>query len=120
MPFLRRKSGGWEPRVPKRQVVLMKAGGKPGNSSPLGAPKEVAARLADFNTAPDGSGAGGTSGMVVLHGPGMVVEYPVALEEVNQAMVTLTDDSIAWPVLMRLCKKLGWCMMDMESGRMFG
>lgn len=104
----------------KRQVVLMMAGNKPGVVSPMGTPKEVASRLADFNTAPDGSGAGGSSGMIVLHGPGMVVEYPTGLEEVNQAMVTLVDDSIAWPVLMRLCKKLGWCMMDMETGRKFG
>ena len=104
----------------KRQVVLMRAGGRPGNVSPLGTPKDVAAILAEFNTAPDGSGAGGASGMVVLHGPGMVVEYPVGLEEISQAMVTLTDDSIAWPVLMRLGKKLGWCMQDMESGRTFG
>jgi hypothetical protein len=98
----------------------MRAGGKPGNTSPLGTPRDVASILAEFNTAPDGSGAGGTSGMTVLHGPGMVVEYAAALEEVNQAMVTLTDDSIAWPVLMRLCKRQGWCMQDMESGRTFG
>lgn len=106
--------------MPKRQVVLMKAGGRPGNLSPLGSPKDVASTLAEFNTAPDGSRAGGASGMTVLHGPGMVVEYPTGLDEISQAMVTLTDDSIAWPVLMRLCKKLGWCMQDMESGRTFG
>jgi hypothetical protein len=106
--------------VAKRQVVLMAGGGRPGEVVPLGTPKEVAAHLAKFNTAPDGSGAGGSSGMNVLHGPGLVVEYPTALEEVNQAMVTVVDDSIAWPVLTRLCKKMGWCMMDMESGRRFG
>lgn len=104
----------------KRQVVLMRAGNRPGQMSPMGTPGDVAAHLAVFNTAPDGSSRGETAGMAVLHGPGMVVEFPMGLDEVSQAMVTLTDDSIAWPVLMRLCKKLGWCMVDSESGRTFG
>jgi predicted dinucleotide-binding enzyme len=56
----------------------------------------------------------------LLHGPGMIVELATAQDPVQQAMVTVTDDDIAWPVLSRLCKAVGWKMVDVETGRMFG
>jgi len=121
--------------VGKRQILLVRSapgggdadapragGGARGAGAlelePLGSPREVTRRLAEFNTAPDGTAR--SDGLVVLHGPGMVVEYPGALEEVAQAVVTLIEEDIAFPVLMRVCKTLGWKMMDPESGRVFG
>jgi hypothetical protein len=86
---------------------------------PLGTADEVVARLAPFNTAPDG-GAAGSLGTVTLHGPGMVVLMPTTQKSITQLIASLTDEEIALPVLMRACKSLGWAMMDMETGRTFG
>lgn len=97
-----------------RQLALMKAG-TPG---PLGTFKEVRDALARFNTAPDGSKA--SMGLHRLHAPGFVVEIPTAVEEIQQAMVTMNEEEIAWPVLQRICRELKWKMVDLESGRSFG
>ncbi|MBX3388207.1 MAG: hypothetical protein KF691_01985 [Phycisphaeraceae bacterium] len=120
----------------KRQIVLMKgsltgvaalaAGARAtparqdGSNGPMGTVKEVKEVLAHYNTAPDGSPRSASLGTEMLHGPGLVVELPVNQEEVTQALVTVIDDDIAWPVLSRLCKAAGWKMMDVETGRVFG
>jgi len=41
-------------------------------------------------------------------------------DPVNQILVSLVEDSVAWPVLTRICRVLGWKMMDPSSGRTFG
>jgi hypothetical protein len=87
--------------------------------SPLGAIAEVMSALAEFNTGIDGTPDRGT-GVRLLHGPGYVVEVPTSLDPVSQVLVTINDEDIAMSVLFRLCKKLGWRMTDMETGRTFG
>ena len=89
-------------------------------TGPLGTAREVKETLARFNTAPDGSARSASLGTEILHGPGMVVEIACGSGDVQQAMVTVTDDDVAWPVLSRLCKAVGWRMMDVETGRLFG
>lgn len=103
----------------KRQIVLMRPGGAPGESEPLGSLREVLKALSLFNTAPDGS-VRKMAAMEVAHGPGMVVEMPALTPQVTQAMVTVTDEEIAFPVLSRLCRGNGWTMVDLETGRSFG
>jgi len=97
--------------------------GKAGGMTPLGSVREVVTYLSSYNTSPDGSGASGMGenvGIGFMYGPGFIVEVPVATEEVNQLMVTITDEDFAWAVLMRMCRQLQWKMMDPESGRTFG
>jgi hypothetical protein len=91
----------------------------PGAAAPLGTLREVRERLANFNTSTDGAPGKGM-GTEILYGPGMVVELPTSIEPVAQAIATVSDEEIAWPVLMRICKTLRWRLMDMESGRVFG
>ena len=86
---------------------------------PLGSEGEFIAALAPFNTAPDGAPQRQV-GMHVLHGPGIVIEYPDNQDEINQAMLTVIDQDVAWPVLVRICRTLGWKMQDIESGQVFG
>ena len=83
----------------------------------LGTLQEIVEQLRPFNTAPDGSSPAG-----VLYGPGIVVQLPMVGEDdaVNQLLVTLNDESAAWPVLERMCRALQWKMMDPQSGRTFG
>jgi len=106
----------------KKQIVLIKPADPAARNTaaglkPLGSLKQVREALADFNTAPDGGKA--RLGTEVLHGPGIVLEISTGQDEINQAMVTVLDDDIAWPVLSRICKSLGWKMMDIESGRIY-
>lgn len=104
----------------KRQIVLMaKRPAGSGDMTPLGSADDVVAKLAPFNTAPDG-GSPGSLGTVTLHGPGMMVLMPTTQKTIAQLIANLTDEEIALPVLMRLCKALGWTMVDMETGRTFG
>lgn len=88
--------------------------------SPLGSHTQVKDALSKYNTAPDGTPRSKTAGTEVLHGPGMIVEIPTTTDLVQQAMVTMTDDDIAWPVLERACRQLKWKLVDLETGRSFG
>jgi hypothetical protein len=99
-------------------MVLMKASDKPGASGgPLGSSRVIKDALALFNTAVDGGPGNGST--EVLHGPGLFLEMPMNQPEIQQAMITVTDDDIAWPVLSKACRKLGWTMVDLETGRAF-
>ncbi len=90
-----------------------------GGAAPLGSMRRVEELLSPFNTAPDG-GPTGSMGTKRLYGPGMVIDLPTGQDEVTQALVTMVEEDIAWPVLSRLCKVLKWKMVDLESGRSFG
>ena len=85
---------------------------------PIGSADRVLSLLAPYNTAPDGGPPG--LGTVTLHGPGMTVLMPTTQKTITQLIAHLNEEEIAMPVLMRLCKTLGWTMMDMETGRTFG
>lgn len=107
--------------MPIRQVILFKPidpGMPAGGMSDLGSLGRVVASLEPFNIAPDGS-IGSALGTVTLHGPGLVVDLPSSTDELTQVMVTVVEDETAWPVLARMCRELGWKMMDTETGRTF-
>lgn len=85
---------------------------------PLGSAREVKELLAQFNTREDGS----SDGVGVLHGPGIIAQLPMVGPDdpVMQLMVTMHDEDMAWAVLPRVCRALGWKMMDPRTGRTFG
>lgn len=104
----------------RRQLALMRgASAGEGGVAPLGTLRQVLDELSRFNTAPDGSPGDGM-GLCRLHGPGMVLDVPASGENISQAMVTITEEEMAWPVLARICKELRWKMVDLETGRAFG
>lgn len=107
--------------MPKRQVILTPAADPAGESdATLGTPAQVIARLARYNTAPDGAPAKSPAPLVVFYGPGFLAEMPTSERDVRQVMVTMTDDDFAFPVLIRLCREQRWTMIDAETGRRFG
>ncbi|HBS28547.1 MAG TPA: hypothetical protein DEB06_03630 [Phycisphaerales bacterium] len=112
-----------------RQIVLVKLlSGEEGeddapsvlNAIPLGTYEQVVDALSAFNTTPDGSNSAESFG--VLYGPGLLIQMPMVgpKDPVMQAAVSLQEEDIAWTVLARICKRLGWKMMDPGSGRTFG
>jgi hypothetical protein len=106
----------------KRQLVLyLPKDPEDANAgtTPLGSEGEFIAALAPFNTAPDGS-PHRSVGTQILHGPGIVIEYTDTQDEINQAILTVVDQDVAWPVLVRICRTLGWKMQDIDSGQVFG
>jgi hypothetical protein len=106
--------------MPKRQFVFTLPAPRPGEAAPpLGTPAALVGALSAFNTAPDG-GPSKALGTQRLHGPGFVVDIPDGQPQITQAMITVTEEDTAWPVLVRICKSLGWKMVDLESGRSFG
>lgn len=88
------------------------------NTISMGASADVAGQLAAFNTMPDGD----AETRNVLYGPGIVVSLPMGGPDdpVNQLLVSINEDDIAWPVLVRMCRTYDWRMMDPKSGRTFG
>ena len=106
----------------KRQIVLIRPDRdhSDGSMPPLGSLQSVQETLGAVNTACDGSDGSAETGIIVMHGPGFVVEIASGIDPVSQAMVTLDDEDTAWPVLMLLCTRAKWAMMDLETGRTFG
>jgi hypothetical protein len=102
----------------RRQLVII-GPEKAGSPAPLGSRRQVVECLSGYNTSPDGAARENT-GTEFLYGPGMTVEIATSSDLVNQAIATISDDEIALPVLMKMCKALSWKLMDIESGRVFG
>ncbi len=90
------------------------------NSVPLGTYDSIIDDLRPFNTSPDGSNSPETFG--VMYGPGLIMQLPMVdgSDPVMQLAVSMHEEDLAWPVLMRVCKRLGWKMMDPATGRTFG
>lgn len=86
----------------------------------LGTYRQVLRQLEPYNTGPDGSKNPENIG--VLYGPGLTVQMPMVGPDdpVMQVAVSLTEEDIAFPVLSRICRGLGWKLMDPTSGRTFG
>lgn len=92
-------------------------------TKPLCAPKELIAVAERFNTGVDGSGElpkAEPAFTARLFGPGFTIEYPLGHDTLAQAMVSVNEAEIAWPVLSKICRELGCRMQDTESGQIFG
>lgn len=105
--------------MPKRQIILMRPPAAPGDPlEPIGTRREVRDLLERFNTCTDGKAR--ATGTEPLFGPGFTVEIPAGIDPIVQAIATIDEADIAWPVLSRICRASGWKMVDPESGRSFG
>lgn len=101
-----------------RRLVLVPAALDSGETPSFGAKKRFVQELARYNTAPDGSPAH----LGVLFGPGFRVETAFVgdRDPLTQALITITEEDNAWPVLTRLCRETHWRLQDIETGRSFG
>lgn len=89
-----------------------------GGAATLGTKRQFVDELARFNIATDGS----SENIGVAFGPGFRLELPFIGDKdpVSQALITITEEDNAWPVLTRLCREMNWRLMDLDSGRTFG
>ena len=98
--------------MPAQQFAIMSKQRSNGNGMlPIGSRTQVLRDLSRFNTAPEREGED------VLYGPGIRLELPPGQDTVNQILLTVTEEEIAWLVIMRLAKTFDWKIVDMNSGR---
>jgi len=92
-------------------VILSRNGSKDGALAPLGTRKEVVSGLEHCNTAPEIDGGD------ILYGPGIEIELPPGQDPVTQMLLSISDDDIAWVVVIRLAREFGWKILDPNTGR---
>ncbi|MHC4947647.1 MAG: hypothetical protein ACYTG1_05230 [Planctomycetota bacterium] len=95
------------------QQFVIQSREKPGADglAPIGRRQELIDTLSRFNTSPERDGGD------VLWGPGIRIELPGDEEPVRQMLMTITEEEIAWMVIMRLARQLLWKIVDPTTGR---
>jgi hypothetical protein len=92
-------------------VILSRLTGKAGELAPIATRSELVKQLALRNTGPERTGDD------VLYGPGIEIQLAPGQDPVTQMLLTITDEDIAWTVIMRLARELQWRLFDPRSGR---
>ena len=94
-----------------RQLVIQSQdSSSDGSLASMGSREEITRKLADLNTAPESSES------ERLYGPGIILDF-AGVDPVNQMMLTIIEEEIAWLVIMRIVRAMNWKLLDLESGR---
>ena len=94
-----------------RQYVILSRDEPTGNGlASLGSREDTLHRLSAYHTAPE------CDGEDILYGPGIRIELPPG-DTVTQMLMTITEEEIAWQVIMPLVKSLQWKLLDPATGR---
>jgi hypothetical protein len=96
--------------VAQQLVILSREESSGDGLATIGTRSEIVGSLVPFNTAP------ARDGDLLLYGPGIMIELP-ADDRVTQMLLTITEEEIAWQVIMRLGKAMGWKLLDPNTGR---
>jgi hypothetical protein len=96
--------------VSQQYVILSREESAGEGLAPLGSRQDIIRQLGPYNTAPD------TDDGDILYGPGIRIELPPS-DPVTQMLMTVTEEEIAWLVIMRLAKGLHWKLLDPATGR---
>ena len=78
---------------------------------PIGSRKEIVEKLSKLNTAPEREGED------ALYGPGVRIDLPPEKDPVEQMLLTIVEEEIAYLVMMRISRICGWKILDPETGR---
>ncbi len=84
---------------------------KNGATADLGTRRDLIATLASLNTGPERPGED------LLWGPGFRLEMTPNQDPVQQMLLTITEDEIAWLAIMRLARRCQWRIIDFETGQ---
>jgi len=94
----------------KQFVIQSRTAGDDGQRLALGTRTEIVRTLSKFNTMPEIDGGD------ILYGPGIKIELPPE-EDVQQMLLQIVEEEIAWLPIVRLAKHFDWSVMDIDSGR---
>ncbi len=97
----------------RQLVILSRTNNKDGTLGAIGSRMDVVKSLELRNTCAE------IEGGEIMYGPGVNIELTPNQDPILQMLLTITDDDIAWPVIMRLAKDLQWKILDPSSGREF-
>ncbi len=92
-------------------MILSKQPASNNGMAPVGTRSQIIRDLSHHNTAPEREGDD------VLYGPGIRLELPPGQDRIQQILMTVTEEEIAWLVIMRLAKTFDWKIVDTETGR---
>ena len=92
-------------------VILSRDTTSDGSMVPLGSRQSIIDDLALHNTAPERKGED------MLYGPGIRIDLPPEEDPIRQMLVTMTEEEIAWLVVIRLAKIFEWKILDPLTGR---
>jgi hypothetical protein len=95
----------------KQFVIQSRTGGKDGTRVPLGTRSEIVSSLARFNTLAE------VDGDDMLWGPGIRIELPPGDDPIQQMLLHIVEEEIAWLPIVRLAKQFDWSVTDLETGR---
>ena len=91
-------------------VILSPEPSRDGGLAPLGSHDEIVRALGRLNIAPE------RAGETMLYGPGIRIEMSPD-SPVSQMLLTVTEEEIAWLVIMRVAKAMQWKLLDPATGR---
>jgi len=94
----------------KQFVIQSRTARQDGNRVPLGNRDEIVESLSRFNTLAEVEGGD------MLWGPGIRIELPPD-DEVQQMLLHIVEEEIAWLPIVRLAKQFDWSVTDIETGR---
>ena len=94
----------------KQFVIQSRTAGDDGQRLALVTRTEIVRALSKFNTMPEIEGGD------ILYGPGIKIELPPE-EDVQQMLLQIVEEEIAWLPIVRLAKHFDWSVMDIDSGR---
>ncbi|MBX3354961.1 MAG: hypothetical protein KF724_04605 [Phycisphaeraceae bacterium] len=92
-------------------VILSRNSSSDGSLPPIGERRDIVAGLEHCNTAPE------TADGDILYGPGIEIELPPGQDPVSQMLLSISDEDIAWVVVIRLAREFGWKILDPNTGR---
>jgi hypothetical protein len=94
----------------KQFVIQSRTANPDGRRVSLGTKSEIIESLARFNTMAESEGSD------TLWGPGIKIELPPE-DPVNQMLLNIVEEEIAWLPIVRLAKQFDWSVLDIETGR---
>lgn len=95
----------------KQFVIQSRTAGQDGQRVPLGSRTEIVDSLARFNTLAEVDGGD------MLWGPGIRIELPPEEDPIQQMLLHIVEEEIAWLPIVRLAKQFDWAVTDIETGR---
>ncbi len=95
----------------KQFVIQSRTATADGSRTPIGNRKEIVDSLSHFNTLPEVEGGD------MLWGPGIRIELPPDEDPIQQMLLYIVEEEIAWLPIVRLAKHFDWSVMDIETGR---